>query len=417
MTSPALAAAIDAPTMRAASAGALSLALMDARNHTLQLLARIEDALGPSMQPPEGAGVLPPLWVAGHIGWLAEYWISRNPKRGLGAACPAHSVRLASIDPMADHCFNPLIALRSERQRLALPPVGSVKAYLLETLETTLELLENAGDGDDGLYFFRMALFHEDWRGESLAELAQTLGIALPLALPAGTAPRDALRVPAARFVLGWKGSGFALGIEQGVETVDVPEFEIDASPVTWAQYVEFIDDGGYDRQELWHPGGWAWLESQALLDGRRGPRHVEQIGVASGAVMQSFFGKPARMGASQNAQHVSWWEADAYARWAGRRLPAEVEWELAAEAAARRGFHWGQVREWTAGTIRLLPGAAVDAWSAHAELDPTPVIGQARVLRGASFATRARMKHPKARRWALPDDDEGFVGFRTCAP
>ena len=78
---------------------------------------------------------------------------------------------------------------------------------------------------------------------------------------------------------------------------------------------------------------------------------------MASGAVLQTLFGRPARMAGSQSAMHVSWWEADAWARWAGRRLPTEVEWEIAAHAAARRGFRWGDVREWTAGTLRPWPG------------------------------------------------------------
>jgi iron(II)-dependent oxidoreductase len=197
---------------------------------------------------------------------------------------------------------------------------------------------------------------------------------------------------------------------------VEVPEFEIDAQPVCWSQYVEFIDDSGYDRPELWHAEGWTWLEREAQREGRRGPRYVEQIGVASGAVLQSMFGKPTRMGASQPVMHVSWWEADAWARWAGRRLPTEAEWEIAATQAARRGFRWGDVREWTAGTLRPWPGFAADPWTVSAELAAPAVFARARVQRGASFATRSRMKHPKARWWALPERDDDFVGFRTSA-
>jgi formylglycine-generating enzyme required for sulfatase activity len=131
---------------------------------------------------------------------------------------------------------------------------------------------------------------------------------------------------------------------------------------------------------------------------------------------MQTLFGKSTRMAGSQPVLHASWWEADAFARWAGRRLPTEAEWEIAAHQAARRGFRWGEVQEWTAGTLRPWTGFMPDAWTVQAELDAQPVFGQARVLRGASFAARARMKHPKARGWASPQDDRGFVGFRTCA-
>jgi formylglycine-generating enzyme required for sulfatase activity len=117
-----------------------------------------------------------------------------------------------------------------------------------------------------------------------------------------------------------------------------------------------------------------------------------------------------------QPAVHLSWWEADAWARWAGRRIAPEVEWEVAAHAGAHRGFHWGGVYEWTAGTLRPWPGYRADPWSGGGVFDPAPAFGQARVLRGASFATRARLRSAKARGFSLPDCDEGFFGFRTCA-
>lgn len=413
---PAPDAAIDTPDIRSAGRDRLSLALMDARNHTLQLLGRFEEALGPAMPVSPAPDSVPPLWLAGHAAWLAEAWIARNPMRDRGAQCPADAVRLGSVDPRADSWFDPALVPHALRWSSALPGVATVKAYLLGTLETTLELLEKAADHDDALYFFRMALFHEDLRGEQLIALAQTAGVALRLPMPPAAAARDAVLLPATRWQLGWTGGGFSLDVERGSEEVQLPESEIDAQPVTWAQFVEFIDDGGYDRPELWHPEGWAWLQGESAREGRRGPRHVEQIGVASGAVLQTLFGKPTRMAGGQSVMHVCWWEADAYTRWAGRRLPTEAEWEVGALAGARRGFRWGQVREWTAGTLRPWAGFRADPWTRSAELDAVPLFGQARVLRGASFATRARMKHPQARWWALPHRDEGFFGFRTCA-
>jgi formylglycine-generating enzyme required for sulfatase activity len=123
-------------------------------------------------------------------------------------------------------------------------------------------------------------------------------------------------------------------------------------------------------------------------------------------------FGKPTRMAGNQIAMHLSWWEADAWCRWAGRRLPTEVEWEIAAQTAVRRGFRWGDVHEWMANTLRPWPGFAPGPWAEFSQ----PWFGQARVLRGASYATRARLKTPKLRGFALPGYDEGFVGFRSCA-
>ena len=146
---------------------------------------------------------------------------------------------------------------------------------------------------------------------------------------------------------------------------------------------------------------------SSGQTEGRRGPRHVEQIGAArhgtGGSVLQQRFGRTVRAAGNQSAVHVGWWEADAWARWAGRRLATEVEWEIAAHTAARRGFRWADVHEWTAGTLQPWPGFRADPWSAGTEFDPQPAFGRARVLRGASLATRARLRSPKRRGFALP--------------
>jgi len=403
---------IDAPSMRHAGRELLSLALMDARNHSLHLLAHFEKA---ALDVPLHLELELPAWLAGHIGWMAEYWIGRNPRRGLGPACPADTVRMASIEPMADRWFNPALVPHALRWQLELPQFEAIRAYLLETLESTLELLDKTPEDDESLFFYRAALFHEDLRCEQLVTLAQTLELPLKLALPAGVQGRDAVLVPAGHWQLGSPAGGFVFDVEKWAHDVDVPEFEIDAQPVSWGQYVEFVDDGGYDRPEVWLPQGWSWLQREAGQEGRRGPRYVEQIGSASGAVMQTHFGKAARMAASQSVMHVSWWEADAWARWAGRRLPTEVEWEMAAHATARRGFRWGDVREWTASTLRPWPGFSPDGWSLHTEFEAQPYFGRARVQRGASFAARSRMKHPKFRGFALPERDDAFVGFRTC--
>ncbi len=417
LTPTATTASIDSPDMRGAGRELLSLALMDARNHTLYLLGQYEQALGASgFAVPQRAELVPPLWLAGHIGWFAEFWIGRNTQRSLGPHCPAEPARLASIEPHADRWFSPLLVPHEARWMLDVPPLDTTRSWLLDTLESTLDLLEKARDEDDALYFYRLALFHEDLRGEQLMAMAQALALPLQAALPGGVQAREPLLVPATRWMLGSPPMGFVFDVERWAHAVDVPEFEIDAQAVTWAQFVEFVDDGGYDEPAFWQPDGWAWLQAQAEQEGRRGPRYVEQIGVASGAVMQTHFGKPVRMAGTQAAMHVSWWEADAWCRWAGRRLPSEVEWEVAAHTVARRGFRWGDVHEWTGTTLRPFPHFSPDPWTHQSEWGAMPWFGRAKVQRGASFATRARMKHPKYRGFALPGRDDGFVGFRSCA-
>ena len=407
---------IDQPDMRRAGPDRLSLALMDARNQTLQLLARWEAASDKGLRVPCEPGLELPHWVAGHVAWFAEYWIARNPNRALGPRCPPDAPRLASTEPASDRWYHPLLATHASRWEMPLPQGEELRGWLLQEHERTLDLLERAGGGDERLHFFRAALFHEDLRGEQLVQQAQHLGVSLPVSVQAPAALRQPLQLPACRWSLGATPGGFVFDVEKWAHEVDVPEFEIDAQPVAWSQFVEFVDDGSYDREELWHADGWTWLQRAAAVEGRRGPAHVDQIGVASGAVMQTLFGRPTRMAPQQPAMHVTWWEADAYARWAGRRLPTEVEWEIAAHRAASRGFRWGEVWEWTAGTLRPYPGFEPDAWTRHGPWEAEPHFAKARVLRGASFATRARLKSPKFRAWALPDNDRAFTGFRTCA-
>ena len=412
---------IDSPQMRRSSRDLLSLALMDARNHTLHLFGQYRNApKAVNYQMPENPAVNPPLWLLGHVGWFQERWISRNLQRSLGIQGKLDSCPLASVEPNADRWWDPAQAPHSARWDLDLPDSAHCRSYLLDTLESTLELLEKAESDDDALYFYRLALFQEDIQGEALVCTAQTLGMTLdrPLQMaftPASMALREPILIPATTWQMGSSGgaqAGFAFDNELAAHPVTVPEFEIDAQAVTWAQFVEFVADGGYDRQELWHRNGWLWLQALSVADGRRGPRHVEQIGIGSGAVIQTLFGQSRRMHGSQPAMHLSWWEADAWCRWACRRLPAEVEWELAAHTAGRRGFRWGDVWEWTGTTFQAYPGfvpGPYQAWS-------VPYFGTHKVLRGASFATRARMKHPNFRNFQHPGRDDIFCGFRSCA-
>lgn len=397
----------------------LSLALMDARNHTLQLMAQFERLL-PDLRISLASGVQrqaelePPLWLLGHVGWFQEYWIGRNTQRHLGRHCPPQPASLASIEPRADRCFDPRLAHRSERWTQSYPDTGSIRTYLLETLETSLELLEKAAPSDDGLYFFRLALAHEDQIGEQFIVMAQALGLQIPLPPSTALVARQPLLVPAMRWLMGANPEGFAFDNECPQHEASVPEFEIDAQPVNWAQYVEFVDDGGYDDMAHWSEEGQQWLQSEMEKTGesRRAPRYVEQIGVASGAVMQTRFGRMQRLPGASSVIHVSWFEAQAYAHWAGRRLPTEVEWEIAASRLAGQGFRWGDVWEWTLNTFRPYPGFTPAPWQESS----APHFDHCKTLRGASWATRARMKAPSFRGFARPERDDGFYGFRTCA-
>lgn len=410
--------AIDSPDMRAAGRDLLSVALMDARNHSLHLAGQLA-----VRSPPAGLAadvhpdVNPLLWELGHIGWFQERWIARNMQRSRGRLCDPGATRLPSLEPSADLWWDEAQVSREQRWAASLPDLDTLRGYLLATLETSLELLEKAAETDDGLYFYRLALAHEDMHCEDLIMMAQVLGQPMEVEVPGPLPARAPLLVNATRWRMGSPDTGgFSFDNERPVHAVSVPEFEIDAQAVSWAQYVEFVDDGGYDRPELWLTDGWQWLQRKAHAEGPeaggRGPRFVQQIGVASGAVMQTRFGATRRMSARQSVLHVSWWEADAWCRWAGRRLPSEVEWELAASTITRRGFRWGDVWEWTGSTFRPYPGFVSDPWRDYSQ----PCFGTHKVLRGASFATRERMKSPRFRRFELPGCDAVFAGFRSCS-
>jgi ergothioneine biosynthesis protein EgtB len=402
---------LETPLIRQAGPEVLSLALMNARNHTLALLEPLEQAMAAGWRPEPHPFLPEPQWLIGRIGWFQERWILRNLQRSLGPACDPGAIRLAPLRPQADLWYQaePVAALQTPC-RLDLQ---DLRADLLQILEATLELLAGTAHSDEALYFYRLALHHEDWRAEQWVQMLQAQGLPVDRSwrerwsAPA-LASREPLWLPASRAELGSRGPGFAFDNEQPAHRLHVPEFEIDAQPVCWAQYLEFVDDGGYDRRELWAPGGWDWLQAE----GRRAPRHVEQIALVSGAVLQTRFGQPSRMAGQQPVVHVSWWEADAWCRWAGRRLPLESEWEIAASAAGGRGFRWGDVWEWTASRFVPYEGF-VSGPDASYSLDG---FGRSRVLRGGSRVSAARLKSPRLRHFAAPERDDLFCGFRSCA-
>ena len=400
------AAAIHDPVrMRQAGAELLSLALIDARNHTLRWLTAFE----PHLQAlPQVADVDPPLWLVGHAAWFQEAWVSRNVQRQRGEAADAMRPRLASIEPRADACFDPGCAARAQRWQLALPDAAALRQYLGETLEATLDLLAGAEDDDAGLYFYRLSLLHEDRVCEALAACAQALQLAsaeAPWQPRPARAPREPLWFGAQRFMLGSEPGGLVPPNERWAHEVPLLEFEIDAQALSWARYAEFVADGGYDDAQWWTGDGWEWLRASA----RRAPRYVEQM---RQGVLAHRQGQLQRVGAAQAAVHVSRHEAMAWCRWAGRRLPTEPEWELAGSSGASRGFVWGDVFEWTGGSARAWPGGG----AALPGFAPLPAPGACGVLRGGSWMTRARCRHPRARRFAPPHSDALFCGFRSCA-
>jgi gamma-glutamyl hercynylcysteine S-oxide synthase len=369
----------DAAAMRHADRELLSLALMHARNRTLAWLTLLER-------------VPAACWLAGRAGWWQERWIARNVQRSRGMAADATRAPLASIEPSADGWW-------AQRGDATGPTPEALRAYLEETLEVTLDLLAATGDSDDALHWYRAALFEEDAMVLGLAALAQQHRIDVRRLLPERTLRpvREPLWFAAQRSRLGSERGGFVPAAEQWAHDEPVPEFEIDAQPVTWQQFAEFALDGGYDDVRWWSEDGAHWLQA----DARRTPRDVEQL--RHGVVLQRF-GQLVRAPSGEAASMLGWYEAQAWCAWAGRRLPTEVEWELAASSGASRGVTWGDLPEWMAGRARAWPGG--------------PAIDDARlrVQRGVAWFEPRRLAHAKARRFVVPERDDGFAGFRSCA-
>jgi formylglycine-generating enzyme required for sulfatase activity len=408
---------------RRADPDLLSLALMDARNRTLRWLSVFE-AGGAWAANPDAAHPVAPWRCIGRAGWFQEQWIARHVQRRRGEAADPDAPRLPSIDPMADRWFGPVegaapgsAATRrtwrawSTRDDAPPDPV-EVRRYLADTLETTLDLLASSALDDLSLHGFRLALMHEDRLSEGLAQAAQWLAVP-PIdqdpgvAGPPARAQREPLQVGAGPVSLGASADeGLVPPNERWAHSVEVAAFEIDAQPVCWARFSEFVEDGGYDEPRWWTESGWAWVQAQ----GRRAPRGVEQM---RGAAMAQRRGQIRRLPATQAATHLTLHEAEAWCRWVGRRLPTEAEWVRARAAAAHRGWVWGDVWEWMLDGPRPYPGGQ-GARVAGFSTVPTPR-GWG-LLRGASAWTLPRAAHPGVRRAAEPERDDLFCGFRSCA-
>jgi gamma-glutamyl hercynylcysteine S-oxide synthase len=390
------------PLVRSGDRDVLSLALMDTRNYTLALLNCFEPLAASNYLVPYSPTLNLPLWELAHLAWFQERWCVRYDA-ALGR------VTQPSIFPDADALFDSTTVAHTTRWQQQLPPLAQVRQYLADSLDLVLDKLSSTENTASALYFYRLCVLHEDMHAEAFSYTAQALALKSAGVLRTPSAPPQArapLHVPAQRYRIGADAAAasFCFDNEKWAHEQAVPEFEIDAQPVTWAQYLEFISDGGYDELAFWSAAGQQWLADSA----RRCPLYVEQAG--AGAIVQRY-GTHTRVSANESVRHVSLWEAQAYSRWTGRRLPTELEWELAAVSGARRGFTWGQVHEWTATPFRPYPGFAPDPYKEYSE----PWFNSHQSVRGASFATSPRLCYPQYRNFYEPQRDDVFIGFRTC--
>lgn len=389
----------------------LTTALQATRQRTLALVADYARALGPTLAVPLSEELNPPLWELGHVGWFADWWIARNPQRHLGVdadprvgRAPARQAR-RGVD--ADALYNSSEVAHARRWTLALPDRPATEADLAASLADTLHHLADADDTDGGLYFFRLALYHEDMHAEAAVHMAQTLGIALGAA--ALGAPESDTRateaeiaVPAGPVRLGWDGPGFAFDNELGPHTVPVAACRIDASPVSWDRFLPFVEAGGYHDARWWTEAGWAWRSRT----GAQQPRHLQRDG--SGWSRQ-VFGQNRPLCGRQPAVHLNLHEALAWCRWAGRRLPTEAEWTA---AARQPGWHGMTVWEWTSSRFAPFPDFHPHPYRDYSQ----PWFDGRPVLKGASTATAGRLRHAAYRNYYTAERNDILAGFRSVA-
>jgi iron(II)-dependent oxidoreductase len=336
---------------------------------------------------------------------------------------------------------------------------GDAGRYLDAVREAVLDALENGNlDGNDPLlkddFVYHMVLQHEYQHNETMLQTLQLMQGSgyrpeIRADLPPGNPPEEEIvYIPGGSFVMGTNDRAWALDNERGAHELETPGFYLDTTPVTNRAYLEFVEDGGYDREELWSPEGWVWREKEDI----HAPGYWYQPGPHRWWTQCFGFDEP--VNAEAPVVHVSWFEADAYARWAGKRLPTEAEWEKAASwdpsTGTKRLYPWGDdppdgaranvdqlafrptevgaypagasaygslgmigdVWEWTASEFSGYPGFESFPYREYSEIFFD--CGY-KVLRGGSWATRPGAIRNTFRNWDFPIRRQLFVGFR-CA-
>ena len=373
-------------------------ALTDAHARSFRVLA---DLAPEQWRVPYHPGINPPLWEYAHVAWFTEWWVLRE----------AHwtrddrlETRRASLLPDSDRWFDSSKVAHGDRWTLDLPAPPEIRDYARTVHEAVRARLAAADERD--LYAFRLALFHEDMHAEALAYMRQTLDYPVPwrLAMPPAAGDAGDAAVDGCAFVQGSvRDDGFVFDNEKWAHPATLATFRIARRCVSNAAYAAFVDAGGYRDARYWSDEGRAWL-AQAQTDRpqrwRRGRDGFEQ----------RWFGQWQPLPADAPVCHVNAHEADAYCRFAGRRLPSEAEWECAATLGA---IEWGgAVWEWTRDAFAPYPGFSADRYRDYS----MPWFGTHRVLRGGSLLTQPRLMNPRYRNFYLPYRSDIFAGFRTCA-
>ena len=440
--------------MRFSLTGSIEIldALQEARIRTLDLVADLDEGqlLGPRLRI-----VNPLIWEIGHVGYFQEFW------------CLRHFRGERPILDGSDELYDSARVAHDTRWDLPLPSRTETMLFMQQVLDRVVDLNQAPADKEVGAYgqnyFLELALFHEQMHAEAITYTRQTLGYCAPTfrakAMSARLGENESAEgdafVPGGQFVLGNSGdTRFAFDNELWPHVVQVKPFSISRTAVTQAEFATFVDDEGYKRPEFWSEAGWLWK----LNAGAEHPVYWRREG--NGTWRRRNFDQWVSLEDRLPVMHVNWYEADAYCRWAGRRLPTEAEWEMAASCESslghpgvntnRRVYPWGDepptpdranldwramgaidvdelplsdsifgcrqmignAWEWTSSDFCPYPGFTPGPYKEYSE----PWFGDHKVLRGGCWATRSSMIHNAYRNFYTPDRRDVWAGFRTCA-
>lgn len=422
--------------------GELAAWVVDGTERALELVADLDDEqlVGPLLPT-----VNPLIWEVGHLAWFQERFVLR------------HALGLSPILEYGDALYDSGAVPHDTRWRLLLPSREETASYARRVSERVAEAVVGAGATDVVRHFARYTVHHYDVHTEAFTSTRQALGYPAPtLRGLTGGAPAAAAdgadggaggdaHCPAARFLLGGlMADPFVYDNEKWAHAVEVDAFAIARTAVTQAEFAAFVDDGCYRDPRLWSDGG-AWLADT-------GAAHPLYWRRTDGGWQRRHFSDWVDLEPDLPVHHVSWWEADAYCRWAGRRLPSEAEWEYAATGgrhprpvypwgdappdATQAATDWGSgspvdvnacaggdspsgcrqmignVWEWTASDFDAYPNFERDAYHENSE----QFFGARKVLRGGAWTTRGRYVRSTLRNYFPPDRRDVLAGFRTCA-
>ena len=409
--------------------------LAAARTRTLMLASTLEAGqwLGPKLDI-----VNPPLWELGHVGWFEEHWCLRYGHAGK-----------ASMRAGADALYDSARVAHSARWMLPLPDPEETRRYLSAVRDAVAQRLQHDPALD---YFARLCAFHEEMHCEAWTYTRQTLGYAAPEALQSsdtGTAWPGDVEIEGGRFSLGAINDGrFIFDNEKTAHVVEVRPFRMARAPVTNGAFAEFVEAQGYSTRKWWSDDGWHWRNRTEAET----PLYWQNTGAGW---TRRCFDRIEPLPEHEPVIHVSWYEVDAWCRWAGRRLPTETEWEFAAatspgDSVNKRHYPWGDdapdsshanlygaggtcfpvsacpagdsawgarqmignVWEWTADWFQPYPGFVRDPYAEYSE----PWFGNHKVLRGGCHATRSTLIRNTWRNFYTPGRNDVYAGFRTCA-